>query len=84
VCASESTSYPAAQPLQGKVTSPPLVYEGQQESYYFQAEPPGQFGMERDLDRPPVSCLLSPIYPGQSMQTPLHPRAIALSLTDPR
>jgi len=48
------------------------VYEGQQESYYFQAEPPGQFGVQRDLDRPPVSCLLSPIYPGQSLQIPLR------------
>ena len=58
--------------LQGKVTSPPLVYEGQQESYYFQAEPPTQFGVERDLERPPVSCLLSPIYPGQSLKMPMQ------------
>ena len=52
---------------QGKVTSPSLVYEGQQESYYFQAEPPEQLCVGKDLDRPPVSCLLRPIYPGQPL-----------------
>ena len=51
--------------LQGKVTSPSLVYEGQQESLYFQGEPPEQFAVERDLARPPVSCLQDPIFPGQ-------------------
>ena len=41
------------------------MYDGQQESFYFQGEPPGQFGLMADLGRPPVSCLLNPTYPGQ-------------------
>ena len=49
---------------QGKVTAPSLVYEGQQESLYFQAEPPQQFNVQQELEKPPVSCLLKPIHPG--------------------
>ena len=51
--------------VQGIITSPSLVYEGQQESLYFQGEPPKQFRVEEDLGRPPMACLVHPIHPGQ-------------------
>ena len=50
---------------QGKVTAPSLVYEGQQESLYFQAEPPKDMRLDDDLGKRPVPCLLNPAEAGE-------------------